>query len=291
MLANIGGVEDILEDRCIKFIMKRTLNKQIGEREVDETNPIWQELRDKLYIFALENWETIKEIYEALPNETTLTSREWELWHPILAIAAFIDKSLYDKMKALAELKANEKQIENVTETGEYILVESLLELVKEDKFYKVWEIKKTMETKFEEEQKWLNNKWIGRALGRLGFTEKRRVGSGVEYRLNRDLVREIAERLNIIRPTQSSQTTQTTQESSEVSEVSEVSEEANSKEAIDKVIEEESQKLPKILAEKKGLACYRCGSTEGLVQVEDFLTHKPLWICDFCKKEMTEER
>lgn len=55
----------------------------------------------------------------------------------------------------------------------------------------------------------------------------------------------------------------------------------------IDKIVEKESQKLPKILAEKKGLACYRCGSTEGLVQVEDFITHKPLWICDFCRKEM----
>ncbi|MEM2175683.1 MAG: AAA family ATPase, partial [Candidatus Micrarchaeia archaeon] len=39
----------------------------------------------------------------------------------------------------------------------------------------------------------------------------------------------------------------------------------------INEIVEKESQKLPKILAEKKGLACYRCGSTEGLVQVEDF--------------------
>lgn len=241
MLANIFGLEDILEDRCIHFVMKRTINRQIGEAEVDESNSVWQEIRDRLYVFALENWEEIKQIYETLPNETNLTNREWELWRPILAIASFIDRNLYDKMKSLAEVKANEKHIENITETGEYILVESLLSLVDEDRFYKVKEIREEMENKFEEEQKWLTNKWVGRALGRLGFSEKRRVGGYAEYRLNPIIVKDLAERLGIISTPQTPLTTQTppeTNKTSSVSGVSGVCEGLNNKEYVSAICE-----------------------------------------------------
>jgi len=56
MLANIFGLEDILEDRCIRIIMKRTLNRDIGNKEVNESNQVWQSIRDKLYVFAMDNW-------------------------------------------------------------------------------------------------------------------------------------------------------------------------------------------------------------------------------------------
>jgi hypothetical protein len=227
MLGNVFGLEDILEDRCIRIIMKRTLNKEIGEREINENDPTWQQIRDKCYVFALENWEEIKEIYETLPNETKLSNREWELWHPILAIAAFLNKSIYNKMKTLAEMKTKEKHTENITETGEYILIETLLDLVKEDRYYKIKEIKERMIERFDEEQRWLSNKWIGNALRRLGIAEKRRVGAGIEFRISPEIVKDLAERLGI-RPTLSSPNTLYSQESSEHSELSECSENLN---------------------------------------------------------------
>jgi len=212
IVANIRGLEDVLESRCISFIMRRTLNKKIGDKEVNIEDPIWQELRDNLYVLTLTYWKEIREIYEGMENETNLSNREWELWHPILTMAKFIDPKIYEDMLELAKLKSGERQTENITETGEYVLVETLLGVVGEDAYYKVKEIQETMEGKFDGEEKWLNTKWIGRALGRLGFTEKRRVGTGVEYRLKPEIIRDLAERLGIqIRTTQSSQTTQTT--------------------------------------------------------------------------------
>jgi hypothetical protein len=44
----------------------------------------------------------------------------------------------------------------------------------------------------------WLNNEWVGRALRRQGFTEKRRVGKGVEYRLYESAVKEAALRMGL---------------------------------------------------------------------------------------------
>ncbi|MGB9760818.1 MAG: hypothetical protein ACPLZG_13390, partial [Thermoproteota archaeon] len=45
--------------------------------------------------------------------------------------------------------------------------------------------IKSVMEQMYEEEQKWLSNDWVGRALRRLGFTEKRRLGTHVEWKID----------------------------------------------------------------------------------------------------------
>jgi hypothetical protein len=50
----------------------------------------------------------------------------------------------------------------------------------------------------FDEEQKWLSSEWVGRALKRLGFTDKRRVGTGCEYKLSAKAIIDLAERLNI---------------------------------------------------------------------------------------------
>jgi putative DNA primase/helicase len=45
--------------------------------------------------------------------------------------------------------------------------------------------------------------------------------------------------------------------------------------------LKEEEKNKPK--------SCYRCGSTLNLTQTEDFITHKPLWICKKCLEEMME--
>ena len=189
MIANIHGLEDIMEDRCIKITMKRTLDKEICNRDPNENNPKWQEIRDSLYVFALQNFELIEENYENLPNKTILNSRNWELWKPIFAIALFIDKKLYEKMIVFAEENVKEKDVENITESLECVLVQVLIEIVEENpNYYKVKEITEKMKAKFDDEQRWLNTIYVGRALGRLGFKEKRRVGTGVEYKLNTEL-------------------------------------------------------------------------------------------------------
>jgi len=52
-IANITGIDDVLEDRCITVILKRALNKQVLNREVRSENPVWQDIRDLLYRLVL----------------------------------------------------------------------------------------------------------------------------------------------------------------------------------------------------------------------------------------------
>jgi predicted RNA binding protein YcfA (HicA-like mRNA interferase family) len=210
IICNISGIEDVLEDRCIPIIMKRGKNRDIINREPDGAEQAWIKIRDNLYMlylqYALEfsvdsahNAVSVAEVKE-------LSSRDLELWRPLLHLAAFFDKynpqlNLSEKIMKLAKEITSEKQTENITETGEYILVQTLLKIVDEDRFYPLAEIKKEMAGAFDEVQSWLQTKWIGRALKRLGFKEKRRVGRGVEYRLTPNAVADLAQRLNIPQP------------------------------------------------------------------------------------------
>lgn len=214
MLANIGGVEDVLQDRCTTFIMQRTLNKEIADREIDPIDSRWQITRDKLYIFAMTYWPEIKKTYDELQNDTDLHSRDWELWKPIFALAKFFDdkgvQGLYENVKELAEKKSKERQTENATETKDYVLVEALIDLVDADKYYAVKKIKEKMLEHYEDEQQWLTSEWLGRALKRLGLMEKRRIGSGMEYFITVSAIKDLANRL-CITATQPAEHTQLT--------------------------------------------------------------------------------
>lgn len=236
MLANIRGIEDVLESRCVSFIMKRTLNKEIGEREIDEIDQMWQILRDKLYLFTMTCWKEIKAIYDDISNDTILKNREWELWKPIFAIAKFIDPKIYQEIMDFATRKSKESKDENITENTDYQLTEVLCKIAlepEESKYVAINEIKNALMEYFDDEPKWLNNKWVGRAVRRLGFKEGRRLGTHREILLKRGEVLDLAKRLNIsieIVPSQTTQTSQTTQENSDINDVSDVSDIAKSK-------------------------------------------------------------
>lgn len=235
-LANIRGLEDVLEDRANKTVLRKTLNKKVANLEVDINSNEFSELRGELYRLFLGHWKEIKHIYDKVRecselNELVnifnitipehegieyLLGRELELWTGIFSLAIFFDKhmakiknednnmftsslgSLCTQMLMLAAEQAVIRHVENMTETGEVILIQVLLNMVTEDNYYSVKKIKDGMLSTFDEEQKWLHSRWIGSALRRLDFKEKRRVGTGYQYMLRVADVQDLAERMQI---------------------------------------------------------------------------------------------
>lgn len=196
MLANIEGIEDILESRCIAITMRRSSNRTVTGREVLETNPIWQEIRDCIYPFQLNKWKAVRQVYSEFTNDTTLANRNLELWKPILSLAKFFDETLYTEMKALAIEMDEQSQIED-SDSQEYMLVEALLSLVEDDDYYRVRYIKETMAALFEE-CTWIDERHVGRLLRRLGFKNKRRTDGRYEYFLRNSEVVQLARNLGI---------------------------------------------------------------------------------------------
>jgi len=197
MLANIEGLEDVLESRCITIIMQRGSNREITNKEVGENDPVWQQIRDLIYPFLMKNWKEIRRTYSEFENDTTLACREWELWKPIFSLGKFFDSTdLLERMKTLALEKSEESRRDDL-DTHEFVLVEVLLSLLEEDGFYRLGEIRNGMAFHFENSN-WLTERYIGRLLRRLGFSNRRRVGSGTEYFLKVSEVTDLAQRLGI---------------------------------------------------------------------------------------------
>ncbi len=204
VVCNIEGIENVLEDRCIPIIMKRGKSEAIINAEPNFADPVWQQIRNGLYMLFLQCYsEVCAQSAVCAVGETNISSRDLELWKPILCLAAFFDKynqelNLFQKMVRLASKTTEDRRVENMTETPEYILVETLLKTVTRDDYYPAKQIREAMLQAYDEEPKWLSTKWLGRALKRLGFTDKRRVGRGVEYQLTMKAVQDLAERLGL---------------------------------------------------------------------------------------------
>jgi hypothetical protein len=90
------------------------------------------------------------------------------------------------------------KKTEDVLETSEMCLVQALLGLVEKDDFYPVRSIREAIGKLYEEPQLWITPKWVGNAMKRLGFREKRRVGTGIQIMLTKTKVEDVAKRLGI---------------------------------------------------------------------------------------------
>ena len=196
MIANITGIEDVLESRCISMIMKPTTNPEKGNKEPDPELRIWQETRDCLYEFFLTAALPIKATYESLQNDGGFKNREWELWKPILALAHYFDKDcLYPEILAFAKKKVEEARMEDISENAEYVLMKILQDRVESDDYYDVKQIADWFATELgydaysAQRPKWLNSRYISNVLKTLGFRDKRRMAAGVEVRIRRSAV------------------------------------------------------------------------------------------------------
>jgi hypothetical protein len=234
-IANISGLEDILEDRCISQFQQRTKKKDIANKEIDLLDPRYAKLRGQLCILFLQHWKELSVIYSKLTEASELgelgersegaksnsncegseyvAGRELELWKPLYALAIFFDHylenapsqntqgSLSSQMKQLSCMLAKQRHTENVTEVGEENLIQCLLEIVPNEQvayWVKVKRVKELLGSRFEEHQEWLTTAWIGRALRRLGFTDKRRLGTGYEYDIPSATLEDLRQRMQI---------------------------------------------------------------------------------------------
>jgi hypothetical protein len=224
-IANIAGLEDVLSDRCIPSIMKKGRTAVINT-EIEINDPIWAKIRSLLYRLFLCYWREVKAIYDRLTtlgdagqlsvmlksvgvekDLSAFTGRDLEVWKPLLTLALFFDSRISEpsytrRLVDFALERIREKVVENVTQTADMILAGTLVKLTCRETwlngYHAVKEIREAMLEAYDEEQRWLSNEWCGRALRRLGFVDKRRLGTGIEVRLEKAVIRDLANRLGI---------------------------------------------------------------------------------------------
>lgn len=253
MLANIAGVEDVLEDRCVSVILTRGKDKKKMNKEVNTNSDEWPNIRDVLYCSMMFNarqvesrnneigtyidkfYEDRKKIFDAIFDDSeetiqadiresqstlgsgkitktkkepvdakelidsTVKGRSFELWRPIFTLASLISDELLEIIFMNAIKHEKMRREEDITETLDSILVELLLQIVTGDNFYRVKDIAQKLKEMNPEDEKWLNTRWVSRAMKRLGLVkEKKRHSSGVMIKLCMKDIKSIAEKLGI---------------------------------------------------------------------------------------------
>lgn len=98
----------------------------------------------------------------------------------------FLD-ALYD-VESLSERVLPETRKASAMEKA---LLDTLREMVTEDRYYPVAEIRDAMAVRYEERPTWLTPAWIGRQLQRFGYERRRGVRGRREYRISPETAQE----------------------------------------------------------------------------------------------------
>jgi hypothetical protein len=226
VMANIFGMEEVLSDRCITIILEKSRNplktKLIEDFDenslildlktrlegiqcslcsvVTEKNNIqmWNRFLTEKYtpntyttFNTLHTLTTLElkeeEFYNKLDN-SNINGRNLELIFPLLSINYFLGDERFDYSLGVLRSIVEERQGEELTESRDVALYEFISQQL-ESGFVSVKKLTNDFRNYLgedEDEERWLNVKWVGRALRRLNLTlDKRRISSGTEVRLN----------------------------------------------------------------------------------------------------------
>jgi len=93
MLSGIRGLDKTLQTRSINMSMKPTTDKQYSRREVMQNDPIWQGIRDDLYLWSLHSFDDVMTCYsEVKDQDIEIRNRMWQKYHVLLTLAYYFKK-------------------------------------------------------------------------------------------------------------------------------------------------------------------------------------------------------
>jgi hypothetical protein len=134
-MACIAGLPAALLSRCIPITMFRAAPGSEKPRRRIDADPRWPCFRDDLHVLALEHGPTWRQLAlrtDVCPVE--LAGRAYELWQPLLALAAWLDEHGADGLLGMMQKHAinshDSNRDEQIPEADE-VLLEILTERVK----------------------------------------------------------------------------------------------------------------------------------------------------------------
>lgn len=231
-MANIWGMEDVLSDRCITLILEKSSNSKITKlMEVFDTDNNINYINNTLSVVSAvalrvsnikqhQNWNTfilepttiynnnytntthtthntnyINVTFFEKVNASNLDGRHLELFFPLLIIANFISNEVLNETMETSEKIVKEKKEEDISESRDVVLLDFISRKEESNDFILINDLTKQFREflkEDDEESKWANSKWVGRALKRLALLKfKRRVGKGREVVINFEKARK----------------------------------------------------------------------------------------------------
>lgn len=218
-LAHINSFDDVLEDRCIQIIMKRSTNKTIQDSNPNESDFDFAKIRNLSYRFFLDYANEIDSLRIDAQKIIPLAGREKLLWTPIITLALFFEnhgiKGLTDSIIKIAKRSSKDRQLVDEQENLDYRIVSYLETQVTEHGWKTVSDLYKGLVEREEEYQikaDWFTRHKFTDALRRLGLKTMRKP-EGICWLISQEEIDQIKARLEIgsEKATESAETTQTT--------------------------------------------------------------------------------
>lgn len=97
VIGNIEGIQDkTARTRCNFIAMKKTDDSNILNKKIEIRDQEWQDLKDEIYIFAMENWKYLETYYNEIRDIGKLKGRDLENIEANCSFLKFVDKDLYE---------------------------------------------------------------------------------------------------------------------------------------------------------------------------------------------------
>jgi len=125
-------------------------------------------------------------------DETGVNGRNLELFFPLLQIGSFISEDVFTGVLNVVSTLNKVKREDEMTESKDVSLIDFVSKEQRAGEYKSIkmvtMEFRRYVGDVEDSDEKWLNTRWVGRALKRLGLiAEKRRVSRGIEVVLNVD--------------------------------------------------------------------------------------------------------
>jgi hypothetical protein len=215
IMANIWGMEEVLEDRCITLILeksgdlKKTRLTEDFETSTSIKNAILSIKRCSLWNVvspqnAYSKWNTyityntfntnntdntlnssLIKLFKKI-DKTAIQGRDLELYLPLFIIANSIGKEQLNQLIKTAVESTEQRKHEQEVESVDVMVMDFVSRQAEGWEYHSVKELVNKFREFSNESADWINARWFGRALKRLNLViDKKRKGFGIEVMLN----------------------------------------------------------------------------------------------------------
>jgi hypothetical protein len=180
IVTNTTDIDPAVLSRSFIIRLIKT-NSEKGRLIPNYSDDCWQQLRDDISIYILNNWKTIKQTYDSIQTDK-LNSRDLEISKPLLTFAKMISEELYTEIVSYLVEKCKDRDIIDIENDWTYLFFTSCIEycMIKGDGWHNISDILAFFKTELKTDYK-LSNVWVGKRLYQAGF-ERRRLSRNVEY-------------------------------------------------------------------------------------------------------------
>ena len=190
-----AGISDIriptLKSRCIELNMVRTTRKDLKnvDRIDDEEANEFQDIRDDIYIFCLENYKAIMQNFNSVDEE--IYARTGQIMKPLLAIDHFFNK--ISPILNYYNETIKESIYEGMSRDWNYILLKTIYGVVEDRPELTIAQITEHFVSELPETQREnFNSNRIGIMLKKLGLNvNKRRTGKETMYSFTKEQIKQ----------------------------------------------------------------------------------------------------